>query len=132
MVYLFAVQGFSLKSEVEKKPRLVRDALAERVAIPVPTLTSTSMPNDPAKFRSCFGAGSFNFGAQPNHSPRCGGCVLLDWLRAGNPSANRGISDFLKEALAHLTVGWKLRTIRVDSGFFAEELLEFLEARELP
>lgn len=58
-------------------------------------------------------------------------CVLHAWLRSGNTSASRGISEFLKEALALLPAGWKLRTVRADSGFFAEELLEFLEARKL-
>ena len=58
-------------------------------------------------------------------------CVLHGWLRAGNTSASRGISEFLKEALSLLPAGWRLRTVRADSGFFAEELLEFLEARKL-
>ena len=58
-------------------------------------------------------------------------CVLHGWLRSGNTSASRGISEFLKEAFALLPAGWKLRTVRADSGFFAEELLEFLEARKL-
>ena len=58
-------------------------------------------------------------------------CVLHAWLRAGNTSASRGISHFLSEALALLPAGWKLRTVRADSGFFSEELLEFLEKRGL-
>ncbi|MEI7775993.1 MAG: IS1380 family transposase [Verrucomicrobiota bacterium] len=58
-------------------------------------------------------------------------CVLHAWLRAGNTSASRGISHFLREALALLPAGWKLRTVRADSGFFSEELLEFLEERGL-
>ena len=58
-------------------------------------------------------------------------CVLHAWLRAGNTSASRGISHFLSEALALLPAGWKLRTVRADSGFFSEELLEFLEERGL-
>ena len=59
-------------------------------------------------------------------------CVLHASLRSGNTSASRGISQFLKEALALLPKGWKLRTVRADSGFFAEELLEFLESCKLP
>jgi hypothetical protein len=58
-------------------------------------------------------------------------CVLHAWLRAGNTSASRGVSHFLSEALALLPAGWKLRTVRADSGFFSEELLEFLEQRGL-
>ena len=58
-------------------------------------------------------------------------CVLHGWLRSGNTGACRGICEFLKEALAILPEGWNLRTVRADSGFFAEELLEFLEERSL-
>lgn len=58
-------------------------------------------------------------------------CVLHAWLRAGNTSASRGVSHFLSEALALLPAGWKLRTVRADSGFFCEELLGFLEERGL-
>jgi hypothetical protein len=58
-------------------------------------------------------------------------CILHAWLRSGNTSASRGVSEFLKEALALIPTGWKLRCVRADSGFFAEELLEFLEARSL-
>ncbi len=58
-------------------------------------------------------------------------CALHAWLRAGNTNASRGVSHFLCEALALLPAGWKLRTVRADSGFFSEELLEFLEERGL-
>jgi len=58
-------------------------------------------------------------------------CILHAWLRSGNTGASRGIAEFLKEALALLPAGWKVRTVRADSGFFAQELLEFLEARGL-
>ncbi len=114
----------------------MRDALVERVAILVPTPTSTptstSTPNDPAKFHPSFGSGALQFRGTAKLVTPCRGCVLRGWVGAGNPSASRGIFDFLKEALALLPAGWKLRAARADSGFFAEELLEFLEARELP
>jgi hypothetical protein len=58
-------------------------------------------------------------------------CVLHAWLRSGNTGASRGIAEFLKEALALLPLGWKVRTVRADSGFFAQELMEFLEERGL-
>jgi hypothetical protein len=58
-------------------------------------------------------------------------CILHAWLRSGNTSASRGISAFLKEAITLMPAGWKLRCVRADSGFFAEELLEFLEDRSL-
>jgi hypothetical protein len=58
-------------------------------------------------------------------------CILHAWLRSGNTGASRGVAEFLKEALALLPQGWKLRTVRADSGFFSQELLEFLEDRGL-
>jgi len=58
-------------------------------------------------------------------------CIPHAWLRSGNTGASRGISEFLKEALALLPPGWKLRTVRADSGFFTQELMEFLEAQGL-
>jgi hypothetical protein len=58
-------------------------------------------------------------------------CILHAWLRSGNTGAARGICEFLKEAFALLPKGWKIRTVRADSGFFTEELLEFLEDREV-
>jgi hypothetical protein len=59
-------------------------------------------------------------------------CILHGWLRSGNTGASRGVCEFLKEALAMMPTYWKIRTVRADSGFFAEELLEFLEGREIP
>jgi hypothetical protein len=44
-----------------------------------------------------------------------------------NIIASRGIVDFLREALVLMPAGWKVRCVRADSGFFAEELLAFLE-----
>ena len=58
-------------------------------------------------------------------------CVLHGWLRSGNTSSARGVVAFLREAFALLPRDWRLRTVRADSGFFDEELLEFLEERAL-
>ena len=58
-------------------------------------------------------------------------CVLHGWLRSGNTSSARGVVAFLREAFALLPPDWRLRTVRADSGFFDEELLEFLEERAL-
>ncbi len=58
-------------------------------------------------------------------------CVLHGWLRSGNTGAAKGVCEFLREALALVPANWKLRCVRADSGFFAEELLEFLEERSL-
>lgn len=58
--------------------------------------------------------------------------ILHGWLRSGNTAASRGVDCFLLEALGLLPEGWKIRCVRADSGFFAKELLEFLEARNLP
>ena len=57
--------------------------------------------------------------------------VLHGWLRSGNTGAARGIVPFLQEALALLPEGTWLRTVRADSGFFDQALLEFLELRGL-
>jgi hypothetical protein len=40
--------------------------------------------------------------------------------------------EFLKEALALLANGIKIRVVRADSGFFDDKLLSFLEERKLP
>ena len=57
--------------------------------------------------------------------------VLHGWLRSGNTAAGRGVVEFLKEALAKLEgLAW-IRVVRADSGFFAQELLQYLESREL-
>jgi hypothetical protein len=58
--------------------------------------------------------------------------ILHGWLRSGNPGAARGGVPFLREALALLPEGMWIRTVRVDSGFFEEGLLGFLEERSLP
>jgi hypothetical protein len=58
--------------------------------------------------------------------------VLHGWLRSGNTGAARGAVAFLQEALALLPQGTWIRTVRADSGFFDQALLEFLEGRELP
>lgn len=59
-------------------------------------------------------------------------CVLHAWLRSGNTSASRGVYQFLQEALTLVPAHWKIRCVRADSGFFAQELLGFLEERALP
>ena len=59
-------------------------------------------------------------------------CVLHAWLRSGNTGASSGVSNFLTEALALLPKAWKLRCVRADSGFFAQEMLGLLEQRSLP
>lgn len=57
--------------------------------------------------------------------------VLHGWLRSGNTTAGRGVVEFLKEALAKLpSLEW-IRVVRADSGFFAQELLQYLESRKL-
>lgn len=58
--------------------------------------------------------------------------ILHGWLRSGNTGAARGIVPFLQEALALLPEGTWIRTVRADSGFFDQALLEFLEQRGLP
>ena len=58
--------------------------------------------------------------------------ILHAWLRAGNTAAGRGVVAFLREALALLPQGWRVRCVRADSGFFDQHLLEFLEECGLP
>jgi hypothetical protein len=53
-------------------------------------------------------------------------------LRSGNTGASSGVSNFLTEALALLPKAWRLRCMRADSGFFAQEMLGLLEQRNLP
>jgi len=53
--------------------------------------------------------------------------VLHAWLRSGNTGTACGVTGFLTEALAVIPGGWKLRTVRADSGFFENALLTFLE-----
>jgi len=57
--------------------------------------------------------------------------ILHGWLRSGNTRADSGVVEFLKEALAKLeSLEW-IRRVRADSGFFAEELLRYLEELKL-
>ena len=57
--------------------------------------------------------------------------ILHGWLRSGNTRAGRGVVEFLKEALAKLPRLEWIRVVRADSGFFAQELLQYLESRKL-
>jgi len=57
--------------------------------------------------------------------------ILHGWLRSGNTRADTGVVEFLKEALAKLqSLEW-IRRVRADAGFFALELLQYLEERKL-
>ena len=58
--------------------------------------------------------------------------ILHGWLRSGNTLASTGAANFLREALALLPPGMKIKCVRADSGFFERELVELLEERELP
>jgi hypothetical protein len=53
--------------------------------------------------------------------------ILHGWLRSGNTRADSGVVEFLKEALAKMEGLEWIRRVRADSGFFAEELLQYLE-----
>jgi Transposase DDE domain group 1 len=57
--------------------------------------------------------------------------ILHGWLRSGNTTAGRGVVEFLQEALAKLpSLEW-IGVVRADSGFFAQELFQYLESRKL-
>ena len=58
--------------------------------------------------------------------------LLHGWLRSGNCGTARGVEEFLKEALALWGQRQKIRRLRADSGFFEDQLLSFLEQRQLP
>jgi len=57
--------------------------------------------------------------------------VLHGWLRSGNTRSDSGVVEFLKEALAQRTCREWIRVVRADSGFFAQELLQYLEDQGL-
>jgi len=59
------------------------------------------------------------------------GFILHGWLQSGNTRADSGVVEFLKEALAKLESLQWIRVVRADSGFFAQELLQYLESLEL-
>jgi hypothetical protein len=57
--------------------------------------------------------------------------ILHGWLRSGNTRSDSGVVEFLKEAMAKLESREWIRVVRADSGFFAQELLQYLEGLEL-
>jgi hypothetical protein len=59
------------------------------------------------------------------------GFILHGWLRSGNTRSDSGVVEFLKEAMAKLESREWIRVVRADSGFFAQELLQYLEGLEL-
>jgi len=52
------------------------------------------------------------------------------WLRPGNTSASTNYLSFLEDTLERLR-GKTVGLIRMDSGFFAKEILDYLEEKEL-
>ena len=57
--------------------------------------------------------------------------VLHAWLRSGNTGAGQGAEQFLSEALQLLGGEHRVRTVRADSGFYADKFLSFLEERSV-
>jgi hypothetical protein len=58
--------------------------------------------------------------------------VMHGWLRSGNSGTGRGVTEFLKEALALWGERGPLRVVRADAGFFDKDLFTFLEGRRIP
>lgn len=58
--------------------------------------------------------------------------VMHGWLRSGNSGTGRGVTEFLKEALALWGERGRLRVVRADAGFFDKDLFTFLEERRIP
>lgn len=52
------------------------------------------------------------------------------WLRPGNTSASTNYLSFLEDTLSKLE-GKRVGLVRMDSGFFAKEILDYLENKEL-
>lgn len=52
------------------------------------------------------------------------------WLRPGNTSATTNYLSFLDDTLSRLS-GKRVGLVRMDSGFFAKNVLEYLEKRQL-
>jgi hypothetical protein len=52
-------------------------------------------------------------------------------MRSGNSGTGRGVTEFLKEALALWGEHGRLRVVRADAGFFDTELLMFLDTELL-
>jgi Transposase DDE domain group 1 len=69
-----------------------------------------------------------------SHHPLLGEAnfVLHSWLRSGNAGASQGAAQFLSEALSLLGVQHRIRCVRADSGFYADQFLSILEERALP
>jgi hypothetical protein len=59
------------------------------------------------------------------------GFILHGWLRSGNTRCDSGVVEFLKEAFAKLARREWIGVVRADSGFFAQELLQYLEGQGL-
>jgi hypothetical protein len=57
--------------------------------------------------------------------------VMHGWLRSGNSGTGRGVTEFLKEALALWGDRGPLRVVRADAGFFDKDLFTFLEERRI-
>ena len=57
--------------------------------------------------------------------------VLHAWLRSGNTGTGQGAAQFLSEALSLLGSQHRIRCVRADSGFYADNFLSFLEGRRL-
>ena len=57
--------------------------------------------------------------------------ILRAWLRSGNTRADTGVVEFLMETLARLGSREWIRRVRADSGFFAQELLQYPEGLKL-
>jgi Transposase DDE domain group 1 len=58
--------------------------------------------------------------------------VLHAWLRSGNTGSGQGAAQFLSEALSLLGSARRIRCVRADAGFYADNFLSFLEERQLP
>jgi hypothetical protein len=68
---------------------------------------------------------------RPSHHPLVGfvgaGYVVNLWNRRGDSSARNGIIDFFRQTVAALGIGFRVRRVLCDSGFYEIDFLRLLE-----
>ena len=57
--------------------------------------------------------------------------VANAWLRPGNTADSSSCKEFMEETFTHALKGKRVGLVRADSGFYTQELLEYLESRQL-
>ena len=58
--------------------------------------------------------------------------VANAWLRPGNTAACSNCVEFMRETFDRVLAGVKVGLVRADSGFYTDDILSFLEEKEMP